>query len=461
MVSALQITDLTKEYPGFKLDHVSFTLPQGTIMGLIGENGAGKSTTINAILDLIKRDEGSVTFWGEELSKNPRQLKENIGVVFDGINFYETLTPVKVGKISAAAYRQWNPVVYKDYLDKFQLPSNQEIKTFSKGMKMKLCIANALSHDSKLLILDEATSGLDPVMRDDILDIFLDYIQDENHSILMSSHITTDLEKIADYVTFIHEGKIVFSKTKDELIYNYGILRCSKDDFDRIDPGDILAYRKEDYQWNVLVADRDKAMAHYRNVIVDHPTIDDILQGGTAAYQVTCCLLCSMMIMTTFSFDNISKWEKYALVMPITKKDLVTAKFLTLIIFSVFGAVTGFVLGIAGGVVFKSFHINSPEEWITLLAVAGIGMVIGIFFGSLVIPLLFKFGAEKARMLSIAAFAAPAAIGMALYKLLDMFGIPLSEKFITNLLYLSPLLVIVWVYAMYLISCHIFQKQDI
>ena len=277
MVSALQITDLTKEYPGFKLDHVSFTLPQGTIMGLIGENGAGKSTTINAILDLIKRDEGSVTFWGEELSKNPRQLKENIGVVFDGINFYETLTPAKVGKISAAAYRQWNPVVYKDYLDKFQLPSNQEIKTFSKGMKMKLCIANALSHDSKLLILDEATSGLDPVMRDDILDIFLDYIQDENHSILMSSHITTDLEKIADYVTFIHEGKIVFSKTKDELIYNYGILRCSKDDFDRIDPGDILAYRKEDYQWNVLVADRDKAMARYRNVIVDHPTIDDIL----------------------------------------------------------------------------------------------------------------------------------------------------------------------------------------
>ena len=144
-------------------------------------------------------------------------------------------------------------------------------------MKMKLCIANALSHDSKLLILDEATSGLDPVMRDDILDIFLDYIQDENHSILMSSHITTDLEKIADYVTFIHEGKIVFSKTKDELIYNYGILRCSKDDFDRINPGDILAYRKEDYQWNVLVADRDKAMARYRNVIVDHPTIDDIL----------------------------------------------------------------------------------------------------------------------------------------------------------------------------------------
>ena len=215
MEPALQITNLTKEYPGFKLDHVSFTLPRGTIMGLIGENGAGKSTTINAVLDLIKRDDGSITYWGKELSQDPRQLKEDIGVVFDGINFYETLTPAKVGKISAAAYRQWDPAVYKSYLEKFQLPSDKEIKTFSKGMKMKLCIANALSHDPKLLILDEATSGLDPVMRDDILDVFLDFIQDENHSILMSSHITTDLEKVADYITFIHEGKIIFSRTKD------------------------------------------------------------------------------------------------------------------------------------------------------------------------------------------------------------------------------------------------------
>ena len=144
-------------------------------------------------------------------------------------------------------------------------------------MKKQLALICGICSGTKYLFCDETFDGLDPVMRDDILDIFLDYIQDENHSILMSSHITTDLEKIADYVTFIHEGKIVFSKTKDELIYNYGILRCSKDDFDRIDPGDILAYRKEDYQWNVLVADRDKAMAHYRNVIVDHPTIDDIL----------------------------------------------------------------------------------------------------------------------------------------------------------------------------------------
>lgn len=277
MEPALQINGLTKEYPGFKLDHVSFTLPCGTIMGLIGENGAGKSTTINAVLDLIRKDEGNILFWGKELSQNPRQLKEDIGVVFDGINFYETLTPVKVGKISAAAYRQWDPAAYKGFLDQFQLPADKEIKTFSKGMKMKLSIAAALSHHPKLLILDEATSGLDPVMRDDILDVFLDFIQDETHSILMSSHITTDLEKVADYITFIHQGKIVFSKPKDELIYNYGILRCGAEDFHRLDPADILAWRKNDYQWDVLVEDKNKAMSRYRSIVIDNPSIDDIL----------------------------------------------------------------------------------------------------------------------------------------------------------------------------------------
>ena len=189
MDTILQVENLTKQYEGFQLDHVSFDLPKGTIMGLIGENGAGKSTTINAILDLIKKDDGTVTFWGQELASS-KQLKEDIGVVFDGINFYETLTPAKVGKISGAAYKQWDEYLYQDYLKRFGLPLDKEIKTLSKGMKMKLCIAVALSHKPKLLILDEATSGLDPVMRDDILDVFLDFVQDENHSILMSSHIT-------------------------------------------------------------------------------------------------------------------------------------------------------------------------------------------------------------------------------------------------------------------------------
>ena len=165
MEPILQVKNLTKQYPDFKLDNVSFSVPRGTIMGLIGENGAGKSTTINAILDIIRKEDGIVTFCGQQLSDNPRQIKEDIGVVFDGINFHETLTPAKVGKISAAAYKQWDKAVYNNYLEKFQLSSNKEIKTFSKGMKTKLCIAVALSHKPKLLIMDEATSGLDPVMR--------------------------------------------------------------------------------------------------------------------------------------------------------------------------------------------------------------------------------------------------------------------------------------------------------
>ena len=276
MDNILEVRNLTKQYADFTLDHVSFSIPKGTIMGLIGENGAGKSTTINAILDLIHKDDGTVTFWGQELSST-KQLKEDIGVVFDGINFYETLTAAKVGKISQAAYKQWDDRLYREYLNRFQLPTDKEIKTFSKGMKMKLCIAVALSHRPKLLILDEATSGLDPVMRDDILDVFLEFVQDEEHSIMISSHITTDLEKVADTITFIHQGKVLFCKAKDELRYQYGIIRCGAAVFDEIDKSEILAYRKEDYQWNVLVADKEKARRRYKNAVVDDAAIDDIL----------------------------------------------------------------------------------------------------------------------------------------------------------------------------------------
>ncbi len=277
MNEILQVKGLTKQYLNFKLDHVSFSIPEGTIMGMIGENGAGKSTTIDAILGLIMKDGGEVTFWGQELSAENKQLKEDIGVVFDGINFFETLTALKIGKIAKATYQQWDDAAYRTYLKQFQLPLNKEIKDFSKGMRMKLGIIVALSHHPKLLILDEATSGLDPVTRDDILDIFLDFVQDEHHAILLSSHITTDLECIADNITFIHQGKVLFSKPKDELRYQYGIIRCGKNDFDRIAQEDILAYRKEAYQWSVLVADKEKAKRKYGDVVIDNTTIDDIM----------------------------------------------------------------------------------------------------------------------------------------------------------------------------------------
>ena len=275
MEYSIQVHGLCKNYKDFSLQNVTLNVPTGSIVGFVGENGAGKTTTLKAILGAIRIDGGEVEVLGG--TAQDKAVRAQIGIVFEDAFFYETMTPVQVGKSLAGMRPGFDKQHYAELLARFDLPPKKIIKDMSRGMRMKLRLAAALAPRPRLLILDEATSGLDPVMRDDILDIFLDYIQDENHSILMSSHITTDLEKIADYVTFIHEGKIVFSKTKDELIYNYGILRCSKDDFNRIDPGDILAYRKEDYQWNVLVADRDKAMARYRNVIVDHPTIDDIL----------------------------------------------------------------------------------------------------------------------------------------------------------------------------------------
>ena len=273
----IEIKDVSKQFGKTRaVDHVSFSVKEENVFGLIGTNGAGKSTMLRMLAGVLKPDTGLVLIDGMQVYDNVN-AKKMFFFIGDEPYFFSNATPRDMEKYYSSVFSAFSRESYYLYLANFGLDSRRKINTFSKGMKKQLALICGICSGTKYLFCDETFDGLDPVMRDDILDIFLDYIQDENHSILMSSHITTDLEKIADYVTFIHEGKIVFSKTKDELIYNYGILRCSKDDFDRINPGDILAYRKEDYQWNVLVADRDKAMARYRNVIVDHPTIDDIL----------------------------------------------------------------------------------------------------------------------------------------------------------------------------------------
>ncbi len=275
MENALTVLGLTKSYKDFTLDKVSFSVPRGAVVGLIGENGAGKSTTINAVLGLIQKEAGQVSILGKE--ELDGDTKEQLGVVFDGSNYPEILSPRKINRVMKNIYHSWDEQTYFRLLTRFSLPADRQIRQFSKGMKMKLAICAAFSHHSELLILDEATSGLDPVVRDDILDMLLDFVQDEKHSILMSSHITGDLEKIADYIVFIHEGRVVFSRPKDELLEQYGVIKCGAAQFDALDKEDIIVYRKMDYEWQVLVSDREKMRKKYPKALVVPASIDEIM----------------------------------------------------------------------------------------------------------------------------------------------------------------------------------------
>lgn len=282
-MQALEIKGVTKKYENFTLDNISVSLPQGCIMGLIGENGAGKSTLIKAMLDLIHKDSGEVLFYGKPLDS---RIKEDIGVVFDTIHYYETLTVRQINHVNALSYQNWNSDLYQEYLKKFNLPETAQVKELSKGMKMKLSIAAALSHQTKLLILDEPTAGLDPVAREELLDIFLDFVQDEQHSILLSSHITSDLEKIADYITFLHNGKLIFTKTKDELLYDYRIVRCGAKDFEQLKAESGARYRKMDYQYEVLLPNGKELEHKYSNCVFERAKIDEIMLMQIKGEQV-------------------------------------------------------------------------------------------------------------------------------------------------------------------------------
>lgn len=273
MENALEIKGLKKVYDRFVLDNVNITLPQGCIMGFIGENGAGKSTTIKLILGLIKKNSGEIKILGSTQNNNEENIKEHIGAVIDESCFPDNLCINDINMILKNIYSTWEEQKFLYYADKFSLPAKEAVKNYSRGMKMKLSIAVALSHDSKLLILDEATSGLDPIIRDEILDVFLDFIQDETHSIFMSSHIISDLEKVCDYITFIHEGKIIFCESKDELKEKFGILKCSENEFLNIDKSIIKGCRKNNFGVEALVY-KDKIKKDYT---IDNASIEDIM----------------------------------------------------------------------------------------------------------------------------------------------------------------------------------------
>jgi len=275
--NALEIRGLNKEFKNFRLNGVDLILPAGSIMGFIGENGAGKTTTIKLILNQIKKDGGEIRIMGKDHLEHEMDLKKEIGVVLDQGFFYEGLSPLQIGTILSALYDRWDDRLYRDYLKRFQIPEKQAMKEFSKGMRMKLCIIAALSHHPKLLLLDEPTGGLDPVVRNEILDLFLDFIQDEEHSILFSTHITTDLEKIADYITFIHEGSILFTDAKDSVMEDYGLLKCSAGDFEKVWAEDHLGSRRTSFGCQALVRGRAAMAKKYPFAVVDPVSLEDIM----------------------------------------------------------------------------------------------------------------------------------------------------------------------------------------
>lgn len=280
----ISVRNLCKRFDGFTLDNVSFQVPKGRIVGFIGENGAGKSTTINLILGELKRDSGQVQIFGME--NTDLSVKEKIGVVFDECNFHDVFNVTQVEKILNGVYKSWDSSLYRHYLEKFKIPPKKQIGSFSKGMKMKLSIICAMAHRPKLLILDEATTGLDPVVRDGILDMFLEFIQDEECSVFFSSHITSDIQKIADYVVLIHQGRIIFEEQKDDLIYNYGIMKCSREKFALVSPNDYIVHRVTNMCVECLVRDKEAARHKYRDTVIDNAALEDIMlfyiKGGTA-----------------------------------------------------------------------------------------------------------------------------------------------------------------------------------
>lgn len=277
MENILEIKNLSKKYNGFELKNVNIELPKGMIMGFIGENGAGKTTTIKAILNIISRDSGEIKIFGLDNKDNERKIKEDIGVVLDDSFLSEYLNPLDINKIMKNIYKSWDEKLYFKYIEDFKLPKEKISKEYSSGMKMKLKIAVALAHHPKLLILDEPTSGLDPVARNEILDIFQEFIQDEEHGIFVSSHITSDLEHIADYITFINNGEIIFTKIRDELFENYGIVKCSEEQFKKIDKKDYIKYKKNRYEYDVLIEDKYEFKKKYDISVIDKPSLEDIM----------------------------------------------------------------------------------------------------------------------------------------------------------------------------------------
>ena len=274
-MNAIELTHINKSFGDFAIRDLNLTVPSGTICGLVGENGAGKSTTIRLLMGALRPDSGTASVLGVDVtSPEFREVKENVGVVLDEAYFPESLNAAQVGKIMAATYRQWDQKLYDGYLKRFDLPEKKQFKDFSRGMRMKLAIVVALSHQPKLLVLDEATAGLDPIVRDEVLDIFNEFTREEDHSILISSHILSDLEKLCDYIAFIHKGDLLFCEEKDQLLEEYGIFEDSRENLDCLQPEAIVAREESRYGGVRALVRRDLAPTGFR---LEKPTVEDVV----------------------------------------------------------------------------------------------------------------------------------------------------------------------------------------
>lgn len=278
MENILEIRNLTKNYAGFKLDNVSFNLKKGYIMGFIGPNGAGKTTTIKLIMNLIKRTSGEIKVFGLDNLEDEKEIKHKIGFVYDDANFYENFSINKNAKIIANFYDNWDWEVFNNYMEKFKIDKNQKFKELSKGMKMKFALSLALSHDADWLIMDEPTSGLDPIFRHEIINILQEYIEDGNRSILFSTHIISDIEKMADYITYIKNGKIVFSEEKTKLEDTYRIIKGGLDILDSNLEDEFISVIKNKYGFSGLTTNYNKLYEKYgSNIVIDKPNIEEIM----------------------------------------------------------------------------------------------------------------------------------------------------------------------------------------
>ncbi len=275
--NVIELSHVSKDYGDFKLDDVSFAVPEGSVCGFIGQNGAGKTTTINLLLDVIKRDSGEIRLFGKSIDEGSVALREDIGVVFDEMGFHEFMTGKDINIMMKHIYKNWDEEAFFENLKRFSLPSKKKCGDFSRGMRMKLQIAVALSHNAKLLVMDEPTSGLDPIVRNEMINIFREYVVQEDHTILLSSHITADLEKVADEVVFINGGRIVLSGNKDDILERHAILKCKKSELEKISDSLIVSSEVTDYGAQVLVNDRHAAARLYPDMVIEPAALEEIM----------------------------------------------------------------------------------------------------------------------------------------------------------------------------------------